>query len=111
MLVLSAAVLVIVIDARDAAPWGWRAEVGHGMTRKITERRWGRARAQRSGARNRNRRARSGAVGRARGSGPRNDTDDHGKGRARMARGGWTTKDTKHTKGEMAKPPIGKALA
>ena len=25
MLVLSAAVLVIVIDARDVGPWGWRA--------------------------------------------------------------------------------------
>jgi hypothetical protein len=33
------------------------------------------------------------------------------RGGRTMARGGWTTKDTKHTKGEMAKPPIGKALA
>ena len=57
MLVLSAAVLVIVIDARDVGPWGWRAGfntkdteltkvflgvgargVGHGVTRMITER-------------------------------------------------------------------------
>jgi hypothetical protein len=38
VLVLSAAVLVIVIDARDLGPWGGRAEVGHGMTRMITER-------------------------------------------------------------------------
>ena len=29
MLVLSAAVLVIVIDARDVGPWGWRG----GLTR------------------------------------------------------------------------------
>jgi hypothetical protein len=68
------------------------------MTRKITERESGRARAQRSGARNRNRCARCGALGMARvgdltetqrhggllGGGargrPRNDTDDHGKG-------------------------------
>ena len=33
VLVLSAAVLVIVIDARDVGPWGWRA----GFTTKHTE--------------------------------------------------------------------------
>jgi hypothetical protein len=70
VLVLSAAVLVIVIDARSAGWAEFARGGGHGMTRMITEMGIGRARAQRSGARYRNRCARCGDG--ARRGGPRN---------------------------------------
>ena len=60
MLVLSEVVLVIVIDARSAGWAEFARGGGHGMTRMITEMGIGRARAQRSGARCRNRCARCG---------------------------------------------------
>ena len=51
MLVLSAAVLVIVIDARDAGRWGWRAGVVDHDRHEFHEKGFGHTRTQRSGAR------------------------------------------------------------
>ena len=51
MLVLSAAVLVIVIDARDVGRWGWRAGVVDHERHEFHEKGFGRTRTQRSGAR------------------------------------------------------------
>jgi len=57
VLVLSAAVLVIVIDARDVGPWGWRAgfNTKHAEITKVFGGGW------------------------CAHEWPRNDTDDHGK--------------------------------
>ena len=51
MLVLSAAVLVIVIDARDVGRWGWRAGVVDHDRHEFHEKGFGHTRTQRSGAR------------------------------------------------------------
>ena len=51
MLVLSAAVLVIVIDARDVGRWGWRAGVVDHERHEFHEKGFGHTRTQRSGAR------------------------------------------------------------
>ena len=50
-LVLSKAVLVIVIDARDVGRWGWRAGGMDHERHEFHEKRSGRTRTQRSGAR------------------------------------------------------------
>jgi hypothetical protein len=51
VLVLSAAVLVIVIDARDVGPWGSHAGVVDHERYEFHEKRFGRTRTQRSGTR------------------------------------------------------------
>ena len=51
VLVLSAAVLVIVIDARDVGRWGWRAGVVDHDRHEFHEKGFGHTRTQRSGAR------------------------------------------------------------
>ncbi len=91
MLVLSAAVLVIVIDARDVGPWGWRASGvlaemrrhggffgGDGARRgdhekhESHEKGFGRTRTQRSGTRTQRSGTRFGVAA----AGRRNNSDD-----------------------------------